>query len=91
MAIALDLDAKEMEEEARIRLAQEGQLNLATDQDEESIRLMKQALLLEKIIANCQENQDDFYPSIKADQRPLIGAAVAPALGSSDPSPSNYI
>lgn len=41
LAIALDLDEKEMEEEARIRLAQEGHLNLAANQDEESIRLMK--------------------------------------------------
>ena len=29
LAIALDLDEKEMEEEARIRLAEEGHLNLA--------------------------------------------------------------
>ena len=57
LAIALDLDEKEMEEEARIRLAEEGHLNLAVKQDEESIRLMKQALLLEKILSNCYESE----------------------------------
>lgn len=45
-----------MEEEARIRLAQEGHLNLAANQDEESVRLMKQALLLEKILANYDDS-----------------------------------
>ena len=57
LAIALDLDEKEMEEEARIRLAEEGHLNLAVKQDEESIRLMKQALLLEKILSNYDESE----------------------------------
>ena len=57
LALALDLDEKEMEEEARIRLTEEGHLNLAVKQDEESIRLMKQALLLEKILANYDESE----------------------------------
>ena len=58
LAIALDLDEKEMEEEARLRLAEEGHLNLAIQQDEESIRLMKQALLLEKLLSNYENGQD---------------------------------
>lgn len=41
-----------MEEEARVRLAEESDKTLAAQQDQESIRLMKQALLLEKILAN---------------------------------------
>lgn len=52
LTTALDLDEQEMEEEARTRLAQEGQQTIALKQDEESVRLMKQALLLEKILAN---------------------------------------
>lgn len=58
LAIALDLDEKEMEEEARLRLTEEGHLNLAVQQDEESIRLMKQALLLEKLLSNYENCQD---------------------------------
>lgn len=50
--MALQLDEKEMEEEARVRLAEESDKTLAAQQDQESIRLMKQALLLEKILAN---------------------------------------
>ena len=57
LAIALDLDEKEMEEEARIRLTEEGHLNIAAKQDEYSIRLMKQALLLEKILSNYDESE----------------------------------
>ena len=44
-----------MEEEARVRLAEESHLKHAAQQDQESIRLMKQALLLEKILANFDE------------------------------------
>ena len=50
--MALHLDEKEMEQEARVRLAEENDRTLAAQQDMESIKLMKQALLLEKILAN---------------------------------------
>lgn len=88
LALALDIDAKEMEEEARIRLAQEEHLNLAAKQDEESIRLMKQALLLEKILANCGESSCDF-PAAKVAQQPLINA-MEPA-GALEQTPSKAI
>ena len=50
--MALHLDENEMEQEARVRLAEENDRTLAAQQDMESIKLMKQALLLEKILAN---------------------------------------
>ena len=48
---ALDLDEQQMEEEARVQLARDGHQTIAVNQDKESIKLMKQALLLEKILA----------------------------------------
>ena len=52
LAIALNIDQREMEEEARQRISQEGHLDDADNRDEESLRLMKTTLILEKILAN---------------------------------------
>ena len=63
LAIELDLNVNQVEQEARLRLEHECQKTAEVKEDEESIKLMKQTLFLERILeaygegnANCKVN-----------------------------------
>jgi len=68
-----------MEEEARQRISQEGHLDEAANRDEESLRLMKTTLILEKILAN--------YGDVNLSSG-LCGGACPPAMSVFAPTAS---
>lgn len=56
LAYELDLNVNEMEQEARLRLEEEAEATQMVKDDEESIKLMKQTLFLERILEAFGDN-----------------------------------